>query len=395
MKLLLENWRKYLAESEKAESYGHLYLFEDDNVTKTSFYDALTTLSESNDDHAAFLENWEKSVEYQLNELQEISDPTLSDPALEISAQAYVTLGRMKDKALKPVFNTVAKLNDYAEKNPKTAKAIKYATGGLLAGLAIVGIYGVLNSGGDASDVMELAQSLQPEDPGLAKEVAECAQDFTPQKVAEFVKEQTNTIEQVADTLSTADNAATDQVAQAADAVAGEVGGWENELEDMFNEPRGGDADPSWAERDAQDLASQATDAGGGGGDFSQTIEDIKNATTEDELWDSLGRGETDQDRALKKLARQIEAGEFDGENRKALRQLIKAMPKGDGKNQIKAFIRARKAAKAIKTILNVTPAGAFMNIVTDLAGGGDNLQQAADMAFNAGRGTKLGKSLE
>ena len=35
MKLLLENWRKYLAESEKADSYGHLYLFEDDNVTKT------------------------------------------------------------------------------------------------------------------------------------------------------------------------------------------------------------------------------------------------------------------------------------------------------------------------------------------------------------------------
>ena len=383
MKLLMENWRKYLDESEKADSYGHLYLFEDDNVTKTSFYDALTTLSESDDDHTAFLENWEKSVDYQLNELQEISDPTLSDPALEISAQAYVTLGRMKDKALKPVFNTVAKLNDYAEKNPKTGKAIKYATGGLLAGLAIVGIYSVVNSGGDASDVMELAQSLQPEDPELAKEVAECAQDFTPQKVAEFVKEKSNTIEQVADTLSTADNPATDQVAQAADAVAGEVDGWENELEDMFNEPQGADA------------AADAGDWENGDGDFSQTIEDIKNATTEDELWDSLGRGETDQDRALKKLARQIEAGEFDGENRKALRQLIKAMPKGDGKKQIKAFIRARKAAKAIKTILNVTPTGAFLNIVTDLAGGGDNLQQAADIAFQAGRGTKLGKSLE
>jgi hypothetical protein len=299
----------------------------------------------------------------------------------------------MKDKALKPVFNTVAKLNDYAEKNPKTGKAIKYATGGLLAALAIVGIYGVLHSGGDASDVMELAQSLQPEDPGLAKEVAECAQDFTPQKVAEFVKEQTNTIEQVADTLSTADNPAADQVAQAADAVAGEVGGWEDELEDMFNEPQGSGGDPSWADRDAQDLASQAADSGGGGGDFSQTIEDIKSATTEDELWDSLGRGETDQDRALQDLARQIEAGEFDGENKKALRQLIKAMPKGEGKKQIKAFIRAREAAKVLHTIFNVIPTGAAMNVI-DMLAGGEGLDVAGS-AHDAGRAwSKLGKSL-
>ena len=37
MKLLMENWRLYLNESEKATHYGDLYLFENDKVTKTSF----------------------------------------------------------------------------------------------------------------------------------------------------------------------------------------------------------------------------------------------------------------------------------------------------------------------------------------------------------------------
>ena len=75
MKLILENWRQYLNESEKLSYYGDLYLFENDRVTKTSFYDALNTLSESDDDVSTFLENWEKSVDYQLGLLKEEYDP--------------------------------------------------------------------------------------------------------------------------------------------------------------------------------------------------------------------------------------------------------------------------------------------------------------------------------
>ena len=75
MKLLLENWRQYLNESENSPHYGDLYLFENDTVTKTSFYDALNTLSESDDDVNTFLENWEKSVDYQLGLLREEYDP--------------------------------------------------------------------------------------------------------------------------------------------------------------------------------------------------------------------------------------------------------------------------------------------------------------------------------
>ena len=66
MKLLLENWRKYLVESEKAQDYGYLYLFEGDTVRKTSFYDALNLLSENENALETFLENWERSVDYHI-----------------------------------------------------------------------------------------------------------------------------------------------------------------------------------------------------------------------------------------------------------------------------------------------------------------------------------------
>ena len=75
MKLIIENWRQYLVESEQVSRCGDLYLFEGDTVTKTSFYDALNTLSESDGDVDTFLENWEKSVDYQLGSLREEYDP--------------------------------------------------------------------------------------------------------------------------------------------------------------------------------------------------------------------------------------------------------------------------------------------------------------------------------
>ena len=50
MKLLFENWREYLAESEKAQDCGYLYIFEGDTVRQTSFYDTLNLLNENNND---------------------------------------------------------------------------------------------------------------------------------------------------------------------------------------------------------------------------------------------------------------------------------------------------------------------------------------------------------
>ena len=71
MKLLFENWRQYLAESEKTQDCGHLYLFEGDTVRKTSFYDALSLLSENENAIETFLENWERSVDYHIEQIDE------------------------------------------------------------------------------------------------------------------------------------------------------------------------------------------------------------------------------------------------------------------------------------------------------------------------------------
>jgi len=221
MKLLLENWRQYLNESEKATHYGDLYLFENDKATKTSFYNALNTLSESDDDVNTFLENWEKSVDYQLGLLRE--EDSDAGPIWKLLYQSWALEQKFKAKAAEKVIAVSKKINDFAEGNPKTAKFAKYAVGGLLAGAAAYYIHSIVSKGGDPSDVMELAQTLQPEDPDLAREVAECAQDFGPEAVAEFMQGQSDTIEKVADTLSTAGEPALEQAAQAADSVAQDV----------------------------------------------------------------------------------------------------------------------------------------------------------------------------
>ena len=216
MKLLLENWRQYLNESEKSSHYGDLYLFENDTVTKTSFYDALNTLSESDGAVDTFLENWEKSVDYQLQNLNEQE----FNPLFKLATQAWMIQDKFKEKAAEKVIAVSKKINDYSEKNPKTVKVAKVVVGGLLAAAAVYYIYKVVDKGGDASDVMELAQSLQPEDPDLAREVAECAQEFSPEKVVEFAQEQQDVVEKVADSLSTVDQPAIKQAAEIADSVA-------------------------------------------------------------------------------------------------------------------------------------------------------------------------------
>jgi hypothetical protein len=335
MKLLLENWRKYLTESEKADSCGHLYLFEDDNVTKTSFYDALTTLSESGEDHTTFLENWEKSIDYQLENLQELSAQDIkADPVNAMVAQGYVTLGRLKDKALKPVFSLAAKLNDYADKNPSTGKAIKYTVGGLLAAVAVFGVVGVLNSGGDASDVMELAQSLQPEDPELARELAECAQEFTPEKVAEFAQEQSQNIEQVADGLSASEHPGAKQIAQIADTLAQDTDLGQDEWGKMFDKAE--QMDIAQKAQSGADMQA-AIDSGGASGHFGTDFERLKLQV----------RGGQFDEKGIKSLAKAVrELDELYGIFPDEKRSVMKLF-RGKNPTKLMKFLQKLKLAKS------------------------------------------------
>jgi hypothetical protein len=102
MKLLLENWREYLVESEKAQDYGHLYVFEEDTVRQTSFYDALNLLSENENAIETFLENWERSVNYHIEQLDEAAMADMaSNPILYLSKQAFLLIDRLKGQLAK------------------------------------------------------------------------------------------------------------------------------------------------------------------------------------------------------------------------------------------------------------------------------------------------------
>ena len=130
MKLLMENWRQYLDESEKTQDCGYLYLFEGDTVRQTSFYDALHLLSENENAIETFLENWERSVDYHIEQLDEgaMAD-VANNPVLYLSTQAFMFIDRIKDKAVKyagKLIGIVNKINNFAkrfeEKHPTIYK---------------------------------------------------------------------------------------------------------------------------------------------------------------------------------------------------------------------------------------------------------------------------------
>jgi hypothetical protein len=237
MKLLLENWRKYLAESERADSYGSLYLFEGDTVSKVSFYDTFNTLSESEDDVRRFLENWEKSVDYQLSPLNEITAAQLkSDPVLAIANQAWLVLDKFKDKAVDKVVSAARKLKKFESENPKTAKVIKFSIGGLLAAAIAYKTYKIVQAGGDASQLEQLAQSIQDIVPEMAQNVADAAHEGTPEALSDLVADQEKVVSQTADALGSLGDAAADQIGQSADQLAQDLAGEDSHDLSWFEE---------------------------------------------------------------------------------------------------------------------------------------------------------------
>ena len=136
------------------------------------------------------------------------------------------------------------------------------------------------------------------------------------------------------------------------------------------------------------DMFAQA-DANRAAGD---AVGELRNAVSYDEFMTMLKNGETPDFRALQDLAAQIESGEFDGEARKALRDLMREMPKGPEKRQLKGFIRARDAGKALNVILKSTPHGAAATIIDKLVGAGELAASTGTETFKGA--TKLGQAL-
>ena len=126
MKLIMENWRGYLAENQQTSYHDNLYLFENDTIKKTSFKDVLDSLTESDDDIEAFLENWEKSIDY---ELQQLNEGIVGDFIFNASIKVFQLMDKIKNKIAKHAVKIIKFVNKiraaakrFEKKYPKTYK---------------------------------------------------------------------------------------------------------------------------------------------------------------------------------------------------------------------------------------------------------------------------------
>ena len=156
MKLLMENWRKYL--NEETMDYGPLYIFEGGNVQQTSFYDALHMLNENEEDSIeTFLENWERSVDYHIEQLDENALADMAkNPILYLSTQAFILIDRVKEKAAKyagKILGVVNKIRSFMqrfeEKHPVLYKVGSFAVKLIIVALAFY-VLGSILGGSDA-----------------------------------------------------------------------------------------------------------------------------------------------------------------------------------------------------------------------------------------------------
>jgi hypothetical protein len=419
VKLLIENWRNYIKESEEAAIYGHLYLFEGDRVSKTLFSDAINNLSESDEDVAIFLENWKRSIDHTFTNLDENIATDAAEKTntaiLKAVTQGYVALHNYGPKAIGAVASLVKRLKATSEKElgPKTtaligavavplAGALAYSAGMALSQAGVVNDSAVSDS---LQSAMKLGQRIAVEmgsDVDFQSALQDLGGNAPANQAAEYFTAPEGWVHSSSDAMNRYDLPYSDEnrwwspeqikayyadMEKAHDTTAKIVN--DPGLEQAMGKYEDG-VQQQWSDMFAQADTRRASDAVG----------ELRKATTYDEFMTILKNGETPDYRALQDLAIQIESGEFDGEGRKALKDLIKQMPKGPEKRQLRGFIRARDSAKVLQTILNVTPHGAVVNVIDKLDTGGKIFQTAADVGGSDFAGqvardvTKLGKSL-
>jgi hypothetical protein len=215
MKLLMENWRKFVAETERTKNYGDLYLFENDSIQKVSFYDRFSTLNESDDDFKLFLEQWEKSIDYIFNNLSEQEES--NDAILRASTQAYMLLQR-GGEAVGKVMNFAKKLKDKGT----LGKVGDVVLLGLVAAAGAVTINSLVAAGADPAEfqqaVSQVADATSAIDPSVGQALEQIAQN--PEAALEVMPQLDQAIEQSTQQLNQVDNEAVRQMAQEAEKVS-------------------------------------------------------------------------------------------------------------------------------------------------------------------------------
>jgi len=168
MKLIMENWRGYLAENQQTSYHDNLYLFENDTVRKTSFNDALDALTESDDDIEAFLENWEKSIDY---ELQQLNEGIVGDFIFNASVKVFLLMDKMKNKIAKHAVKIIKFINKiraaakrFEKKYPKIYKFASLVAKVIILIVAYYVISSLIGSAdAQAGDVIQPGDWQDPE----------------------------------------------------------------------------------------------------------------------------------------------------------------------------------------------------------------------------------------
>jgi len=181
MKLILENWRNYVAEIKNENSRDYLYLFEEDSVNKVSFTERLNSLNESEGDFELFLEEWGRSVDYQLDMLTE-ADAT--DAINNITWQSMELLKKGK-AGLAQVMGKLPGLSAAVKKNPGTTAVV----GLTVLGAAIAGVCAAV--GCDPATMADTVQQLADTGIETVVDSAESLQQAVenPEAAAEVVDE--------------------------------------------------------------------------------------------------------------------------------------------------------------------------------------------------------------
>jgi hypothetical protein len=218
MQLIMENWRKFIAETERTKNYGDLYLFENGSVQKVSFYDRLNALNESDDDFKIFLEQWEKSVDYVLNGLLEQEEEYTA--SLKAGTQAFMLLQRGA-ASTSQVMSFAKKLKDKGN----LGKVGGIMLTGLVAAATLIGIKAIMDAGADVGEITQqvsaLADTAAAIDPDVGQALEQVAQK--PDSAIEVLPKLDQAVEQTAQQLSQVDSEAAQQVAQEAEKVSQQI----------------------------------------------------------------------------------------------------------------------------------------------------------------------------
>jgi hypothetical protein len=181
MKLILENWRTFVQQSEN--DGGVLYLKENNIITEKSFAEQLSLISESNDEQVSeFLTTWSESVDYAL------SQDILEEGVMDIVKQAAGTLKKLGTKSWNTVKSVTQKIlgfvERFKEKNPTIYKMIV----GAVVTVLITGLFYFTAKSLDMDAVttaMEQLANMQIPD----VKISEIVRDFTSQGTVDALRD--------------------------------------------------------------------------------------------------------------------------------------------------------------------------------------------------------------